>query len=103
MGEAAARGPRRPQGVSVSGPVDRDVRVVLAEGRQLLERETALLDDRCWDEWLTLYTADCEYWMPAWRTDSELTTDPRAELSHFYYASRAGLEDRLVRICSGRS
>ncbi len=66
-------------------------------------REAAYLDERKWDEWLALFAPDCEYWVPAWRTEDELTTDPQAEISHIYYASRAGLEDRIVRIRSDRS
>ncbi|HXQ51277.1 MAG TPA: aromatic-ring-hydroxylating dioxygenase subunit beta [Stellaceae bacterium] len=80
-----------------------DERTLLAEGADLIEREAAAIDERRWDEWLALFTADCEYWMPAWKSDDTLTSDPRAELSHFYYASRAGLEDRIYRIRSNRS
>jgi 3-phenylpropionate/cinnamic acid dioxygenase small subunit len=76
---------------------------LLAAGVELLEREAAYLDERKWDEWLALYTEDCEFWMPAWKSDGTLTTDPQAELSHIYYANRKGLEDRVVRIRSGRS
>lgn len=75
----------------------------LAAGIELVHREAAYLDEQKWDDWLALYTEDCEYWMPAWRADGTLTADPRTELSHIYYASRAGLEDRIVRIRSGRS
>lgn len=75
----------------------------LNDAKDLLEREVAFLDERRWDDWLALYTPDCEYWMPAWKTEEELTTDPNRELSHLYYANRAGLEDRIVRIRSGRS
>jgi len=75
----------------------------LAIAREVLEREAVWLDEQRWDDWLALYTEDCEYWVPTWRTEETLTTDPRAELSHIYYASRAGLEDRFVRIRSGRS
>jgi len=39
--------------------------------------------------------------MPAWKADGTPTINPQAELSHIYYASRAGLEDRIVRIRSG--
>jgi benzoate/toluate 1,2-dioxygenase beta subunit/anthranilate 1,2-dioxygenase (deaminating, decarboxylating) small subunit len=75
----------------------------LAAGVELLEREAAYLDERRWDEWLALYTSDCEYWAPAWRADGTPTENPRMELSHVYCASRAGLEDRVLRIRSGRS
>jgi 3-phenylpropionate/cinnamic acid dioxygenase small subunit len=80
-----------------------DERALLAAGTDLIEREAAAIDERRWDDWLALFTADCEYWMPAWKSDDTLTSDPNAELSHFYYASRAGLEDRIYRIRSDRS
>jgi len=76
---------------------------LLAVASRLLYREAACLDERRWDEWLALFTADCEYWVPTWRSEDELADDPRRELSHVYYAGRAGLEDRIVRIRSGRS
>ncbi|MGQ0656291.1 MAG: aromatic-ring-hydroxylating dioxygenase subunit beta [Betaproteobacteria bacterium] len=76
---------------------------LLSAGRELLAREAAYLDERRWDEWLALFSEDCEYWAPTWRSDEALTCDPQAELSHIYYAGRAGLEDRIVRIRSGKS
>lgn len=72
-------------------------------GRDLLMREAAYLDEQRWDEWLALFAEDCEFWVPTWRTEEELTSDPQAELSHIYYANRAGLEDRIVRIRSNYS
>ena len=75
----------------------------LASGIELVHREARLLDEQRWDEWLALYFEDCEYWMPAWKADGTLTSNPKTELSHIYYASRAGLEDRVVRIRSGKS
>ncbi len=61
------------------------------------------LDEQRWDEWLALYTEDCEFWMPAWKADGAPTADPQSEVSHIYYANRKGLEDRIVRIRSGKS
>ena len=75
----------------------------LDAGIELVHREARYLDERRWDEWLELFVEDCEYWMPAWKADGTPTTNPQAELSHIYYASRAGLEDRIVRIRSGKS
>jgi 3-phenylpropionate/cinnamic acid dioxygenase small subunit len=80
-----------------------EARDALAAGMDLLAREHVYLDEQRWDEWLALYAPDCEYWVPAWKNEESLTCDPRAELSHIYYASRAGLEDRVVRIRSRRS
>jgi benzoate/toluate 1,2-dioxygenase beta subunit len=68
-----------------------------------LALEARLLDQQRWKEWLELYAPDCEYWVPARRADESLTEDPMVELSHIYYASRAGLDDRILRITSGRS
>jgi benzoate/toluate 1,2-dioxygenase beta subunit len=76
---------------------------VLDEARALLTLEGMLLDERDWDAWLALYEEDAEFWMPAWKSESEPTTDPLKELSLIYYAGRAGLEDRVQRIRSGRS
>jgi len=75
----------------------------LASGIELVHSEARLLDEQRWDEWLALYLEDCEYWMPAWKADGTQTNNPETELSHIYYASRSGLEDRIVRIRSGKS
>jgi 3-phenylpropionate/cinnamic acid dioxygenase small subunit len=80
-----------------------DAAALLVAGADLIEREAAAIDERRWDDWLALFTEDCEYWMPAWKSDDTLTADPGREISHFYYASRAGLEDRIYRIRSNRS
>ncbi|WOS40391.1 benzoate 1,2-dioxygenase small subunit [Xanthomonas rydalmerensis] len=68
-----------------------------------LYREARLLDDRQWDEWLTLYAEDATYWMPAWDDDDRLTDDPQSQISLIYYADRSGLEDRVFRIKTERS
>ena len=75
----------------------------LALAADLLYREADCLDSQKWDEWLALYTDDCEFWMPAWKAEHELTNDPRRELSLVYYKVRAGLEDRVSRVRSGES
>ena len=75
----------------------------LVAASEILQREGAYLDERRWEEWLALFAPDCEYWVPAWKNEESLASDPQSELSHIYYASRAGLEDRVVRIRSRRS
>ena len=65
--------------------------------------EAVALDDRDWDRWLSLYTPDCTYWLPAWRSDGELVEDPRTELSLIYYNSRVGLEGRVFRVRTHRA
>lgn len=76
---------------------------VLSRCADLLYREAAYLDERRWAEWLTLYTEDAEFWLPAWDEDGSQTGDPQSQLSLIYYSSRAGLEDRVWRIQSGLS
>ena len=73
------------------------------EALRLLYLEGRLLDDRRFDEWLTLYTEDCEYWVPAWHGEEILTADPSTELSLMYYRNRHGLEDRVFRVKTGTS
>lgn len=74
-----------------------------AEAQELLFREALYLDRRQWDEWLALYEADCEFWMPAWRDETTPTADPDTELSLIYYRGRRNLEDRIWRLRSGTS
>jgi benzoate/toluate 1,2-dioxygenase subunit beta len=75
----------------------------LADATALLGLEAMLLDEQDWDAWLALYEEDAEFWMPAWKSESQPTADPLRELSMIYYAGRAGLEDRVQRIRSGKS
>ena len=74
-----------------------------ATAQDVLFREALYLDLQRWDEWLALFCEDCEYRVPAWKSEHEPTADPRSELSLIYYASRGGLEDRVWRVRSNRS
>lgn len=69
----------------------------------LLYREALYLDERRWDEWLGLYHAEAEYWIPAWKSEDQPTADPATEISLIYTAARSELEDRVFRVRSGRS
>jgi len=73
------------------------------EVQGLLLNEGVMLDEQRWDEWLALFLPDCEFWMPMWETEEKMNADPQRQLSHIYYTSRAGLEDRVARIRSRRS
>ena len=70
---------------------------------EFLAREALYLDSQRWDEWLALYEESAEYWVPAWDSENEHTTDPRGEISLIYYSCRQGLEDRVFRLRTGRS
>lgn len=72
-------------------------------GSGIVHQDGILLDERRWDEWLALYVPDCTFWVPMWRDETEVNDGTDNALSHFFYESRKGLEDRLVRIRSGRS
>lgn len=63
-----------------------------------LSREAQLVDQKRWTEWLELFDEQCEFWAPAWDSDTVLTKDPEREVSLIYYQRRAGLEDRVYRI-----
>ncbi|QIH07330.1 MULTISPECIES: benzoate 1,2-dioxygenase small subunit [unclassified Pseudomonas] len=71
--------------------------------RDFLYREARYLDDKQWDQWLEMYTADANFWMPAWDDNDELTVDPQSEISLIWYGNRGGLEDRVFRIKTERS
>lgn len=71
--------------------------------QRFLGQEALALDTRDWDVWLELYLPSCEYWIPAWRSDGKLVTDPHTELSLIYYPNRVGLESRVFRVRTGRA
>ena len=70
---------------------------------QLLYREAYLLDLRRWDDWLALYVADAEYYVPAWLSEDELASDPARELSLIYLKGKGRIDDRAFRIRGGDS
>ncbi len=76
---------------------------ITAEAAELLYREALHLDRQAWDAWLALYLPDAEFWVPAWKGEHQPTENPDRELSLFYYSSRRGLEERVIRVRSGKS
>ncbi|MFY9513805.1 MAG: aromatic-ring-hydroxylating dioxygenase subunit beta [Rubrivivax sp.] len=76
---------------------------LLASVTDLLHREAACVDERRWDDWLALFDPSAEYWIPAWDSEDEYTSDPQTEVSLMYYGDRTGLEDRVFRLRTGRS
>lgn len=77
--------------------------VLPCDAHQIIMDEAICLENHDWDKWLELYCLDCIYWVPAWRRDGKLASDPKTELSLIYYDSRAGLEDRVMRLKSAGS
>ena len=75
----------------------------LRAATDVLYRETMYLDERRWDDWLGLYHADAEFWVPMWKSEHEFTDNPLREVSLIYITSRDRLEERVKRVRSNRS
>jgi benzoate/toluate 1,2-dioxygenase beta subunit len=73
------------------------------EATRLVALEARLLDEKRWDDWLGLFTEDATLWMPTWRNESTLTSDPDTELSFIYLNGKSALRERTSRITSGLS
>ena len=79
-------------GPDKSGPDTPD----LHEIEKFLYHEARLIDDRKFDDWLSLFTDDAVYWVPTNRYD----TDPTKHVS-FIYDNKTRISDRIWRIQSG--
>jgi len=76
------------------------------EIEQFLYEEAALLDDRRFDEWLTLLADDLEYWMPVRST--RMAGDEAREFSEpggtaFFDDNRESIEERIRKLHTGFS
>lgn len=80
-----------------------DKQALLADATELLYREGYFLDCQFWQEWLALFTEDCEYWAPSWVSEHVQITDPQTEISLLYLNSRYRLQERIERVLSGAS
>jgi 3-phenylpropionate/cinnamic acid dioxygenase small subunit len=80
-----------------------DLVTLRSEITDFLACEAQAVDERDWNTWLALHEETVEYWIPAWDSEYETTTDPQGEMSLIYYNGRAGLEDRVFRLRTGRS
>jgi len=63
-------------------------------------REMGLLDDRKYKEWLSLFADDAIYWIPGWRSETEVTEEPEDELNVLYLDKRR-LEIYVERLLTG--
>lgn len=70
---------------------------------QFLYQMAESCDNQDWDRYLSYFAENVEFHVPQWRSEHEYTLDPRREMSLIYYANRAGLEDRVFRIRTGKS
>jgi len=70
---------------------------------QFLFHKAELCDRQAWDEYIDLFDEASEFHLPQWDSEHVYTTDPKREMSMIYYANRAGLEDRVYRVRTGKS
>lgn len=67
-----------------------------SEIEEFIYREARLIDEHCYDEWLSLWADQGIYWVPCNGSD----IDPTREVS-FIYDDRARLGNRVDRLKSG--
>lgn len=70
---------------------------------QFLYRQAELCDRRQWVDYLELFDEHAVFHVPQWESELVYTTDPKRGMSLMYYATRAGLEDRVYRLGTGKS
>lgn len=70
---------------------------------RFLYRKADLCDRRQWVDYLELFDENSEFHIPQWDSEHSYTTDPKRGMSLMYYANRAGLEDRVFRLGTGKS
>ena len=76
--------------LAIADPSERD------RFRMLIERETRLLDQLRFDEWLSMYAPECIYWVPG----TPEAGDPRREIT-ISFDDRRRMEDRIYRLRTG--
>ena len=74
-----------------------------ATAAEVLYREARCLDLQDWDGWLDLYDEQVEYWLPAWKSESDLVRDVKREVSLIYHTKRSELAERVLRIRTRKS
>ncbi len=70
---------------------------------QFLYRTSEYCDRQQWDEYLDMFDPESMFHIPQWDSEHVYTTNPKREMSLIYYPTRAGLEDRVFRIRTGKS
>jgi anthranilate 1,2-dioxygenase (deaminating, decarboxylating) small subunit len=70
---------------------------------QFLYRKSELADRQQWVDYLELFDEHSEFHIPQWDSEHVYTTDPKRGMSLIYYPTRAGLEDRVFRLGTGKS
>jgi benzoate/toluate 1,2-dioxygenase subunit beta len=78
--------------------MDTSSRIERSEAETFIYREARFADEHRYDEWASLWTEDCIYWIPSNADDY----DPRRHLS-IIYDNRNRLRDRVDRLKSGKA
>lgn len=71
-------------------------RIDLQQIEAFLYKEARYINDERFEEWLTLFTHDCRYWIPC----NENDIDPETHVS-IIYDDRKRLEERIWRLQTG--
>ncbi|HPU51935.1 MAG TPA: aromatic-ring-hydroxylating dioxygenase subunit beta [Burkholderiaceae bacterium] len=69
----------------------------------VLYREAHYLDSHRWDEWLSLYCEDGQFWIPQWTADHSVADVPDPERALIYCGTRALLQERVTLVSTGLS
>ncbi|MDY0206701.1 MAG: anthranilate 1,2-dioxygenase small subunit [Pseudomonas sp.] len=76
---------------------------ILQSIEQFLYRTSEYCDLQQWDQYINAFDESAAFHIPQWDSEHVYTTDPKREMSLIYYPNRAGLEDRVFRIRTGKS
>ena len=70
------------------------------KAEQFLYRQAEILDDRIWDDWLALFTAEGHYWMPATPEQTEGEGQPNIFYEDHNYQTfdTREYEDKIVKV-----
>ena len=66
------------------------------EAERLIFREAVCTDENRYEEWLSLWTSECLYWVPSNSDD----VDPRTHVN-IIYDNRVAMEARIARLKTG--
>ena len=69
----------------------------------LVYKEARFLDERSYEKWVDLYTEDAYYWMPSWKDDDNLTTDPNTQVSLLLLEGKGDMLAYVRRILTGKA
>lgn len=70
---------------------------------EMIYKESKYLDERDYNKWIDLFTEDARYWMPSWKDDENLTTDPNSQVSLLLLEGKEDILAYVRRILTGKA